>query len=567
MKLMAIVEAVQRLISDVATLSCGDGQDQASISSLVIECAKSLENVEFSRDCETAEFLCKSVRLYLESRLTNPNFTFKDAYKILQKSLSMHETGAIAKYNKNDLVCNMVLKFVTEEDREKAVIKAVAEGNSPASNIITPLSSPARPLVTLEIVDDRFSPSTYYDIYDSVVFLDVITKWNNSDFTKVSKEDLPKHKKLIRDDLRRVIHGTVSATPTWYIKCRGDLFSKTTTNIENLYRNYGFWILDDKNKLVRIPLLSMMWNDSSFLSHDTTCVPYHADQSRPDTGGLFNIFKGYRCRKTDKPKEAIEITIAPFLRLLWEVYANKQEDYYRHILATLAWPLIHGTKSGIVTVLKGAKQGAGKTTIFDFMNDFWYGRQLSHSFASINEIDRTFNDILESMLVGVLEEAPEAETISQLHGVFSRMKKIITSEYNNIESKGMKVRKVPNCCSYFINSNSQSPILIDKDDRRYAVYEINPVLVGNYPFWDELRDPKKYWNQHVGDCFATWLRFHCQHVDIRKIPTTEAKLHVIEMSKSNNTTIFDNIFDGELPVPDHVLVKEENGKFKPRTAI
>jgi hypothetical protein len=87
---------------------------------------------------------------------------------------------------------------------------------------------------------------------------------------------------------------------------------------------------------------------------------------------------------------------------------------------------------------------------------------------------------------------------------FDKFKAYIKSDRITIEPKGVNQFEVINRANYVINSNHIDRIFIENEtDRRYLCLEVNEKYVGDYEYWDNLR--QKCFNQEAENHFYTYI--------------------------------------------------------------
>jgi len=114
--------------------------------------------------------------------------------------------------------------------------------------------------------------------------------------------------------------------------------------------------------------------------------------------------------------------------------------------------------------------------------------------------------------------------------LWEKIKAFTTEEETPIDKKYANKYRVNNFSFLFINSNHENALLLEKDDRRWACFEVSEAKKGDFKYWRELR--KKCFNQETADLFFSWLckTHEFDEVDISELPETEARTRIKERS-------------------------------------
>lgn len=95
-----------------------------------------------------------------------------------------------------------------------------------------------------------------------------------------------------------------------------------------------------------------------------------------------------------------------------------------------------------------------------------------------------FNDIIENKRLFILNELSSVK--GNFHVNFDKLKDLITNDYINIEEKGFKTRRIKNILNLVGFTNNIDSLKISKSNRRYNVFEVNPLYIGDTEFFNEL---------------------------------------------------------------------------------
>jgi shikimate kinase len=129
----------------------------------------------------------------------------------------------------------------------------------------------------------------------------------------------------------------------------------------------------------------------------------------------------------------------------------------------------NGRKMTTCLYLKGT-QGAGKSSISNFLMDV-LGVWNCHKTQNPNCLTSNFNGELDSKLLLILEEL-RCDSIHSWEAMNSSLNNLITENTMNIEKKYKDAILISNHLSVIITSNN-SPIKMDKNDRRYLMSDVS----------------------------------------------------------------------------------------------
>ena len=194
---------------------------------------------------------------------------------------------------------------------------------------------------------------------------------------------------------------------------------------------------------------------------------------------------------------------------------------WKYILFWLAYPIQHpGAKMRTALVIHGP-QGTGKNLFFEAVMAAYgvYGRIIDQS-----AIEDKFNDWASRKLFLIADEVVARQ---ELFHTKNKLKGIITGEWIRINPKNVAAHDERNHVNLVFLSNESQPLVLEKDDRRYAVVWTPEKLSEQF-----YADVKAELN--AGGAAA--LHHYLLHLDLgdfdehTKPPMTEAKRDLIDRS-------------------------------------
>lgn len=209
---------------------------------------------------------------------------------------------------------------------------------------------------------------------------------------------------------------------------------------------------------------------------------------------------------------------------LLEYLCNEEENSRKvleWVLKWIAYPIQHpGAKMRTALVFHGP-QGTGKNLIFESVMGIYgeYGRIVDQA-----AVEDKFNDWASKKLFMIADEVVARQ---ELFHVKNKLKGFVTGEWIRINPKNVAAHDEKNHVNLVFLSNESQPLVLEKDDRRYAVIH-TPEKLSN-DFYRQVRD-----EINAGGVAA--LHYHLLHLDLgdfdehTKPPTTRAKEDLIEVS-------------------------------------
>ena len=145
-------------------------------------------------------------------------------------------------------------------------------------------------------------------------------------------------------------------------------------------------------------------------------------------------------------------------------------DIYQWVLRWLAYPIQNpGAKMKTALVLHGP-QGVGKNLFFESVMAIYgeYGRIIDQ-----NAVEDKFNDWASKKLFLI---ADEVVARAELYHTKNKLKSFITSDWIRINPKNVSAYDEKNHVNLVFLSNETHPLVLERDDRRYAVIWTPPKL-------------------------------------------------------------------------------------------
>lgn len=228
---------------------------------------------------------------------------------------------------------------------------------------------------------------------------------------------------------------------------------------------------------------------------------------------------------------------------LLEYLCSGEDDYpatFDWMLKWLAYPIQHpGAKMQTAIVVHGP-QGTGKNLFFESVMAIYgeYGRILDQS-----ALEDKFNDWASRKLFMI---ADEVVARNELFHFKNKLKGLVTGTWIRINPKNVAAHDERNHVNIVFNSNESQPLVLEKDDRRYAVIRTPAKLMPE--FYQEVRD-------EINNGGIAALHHYLLNLDLgefnehTKPPMTSAKADLIEIGKDSVQQFIDEWTGGKLNLP------------------
>lgn len=224
--------------------------------------------------------------------------------------------------------------------------------------------------------------------------------------------------------------------------------------------------------------------------------------------GTLNLWRGWNV----EPDASASCQL--FVRHIVNVVCGGEADHARYVIGWLAHMVQRPqAKPGVALVLRGSK-GAGKDTIAEYLARM-IGRRHAPTVANSEHIVGRFNRRMENALLLHVQEGSwagdrKAEEV---------LKYLVTSEFVEIERKGIDSINLRSVLRLFISANAEWVVPASHDERRWAVFEVSDARKGDDAYFSAL------WAEMEGAGPAALLHylqtFDLTGFNVRKAPETE----------------------------------------------
>jgi 5S rRNA maturation endonuclease (ribonuclease M5) len=194
---------------------------------------------------------------------------------------------------------------------------------------------------------------------------------------------------------------------------------------------------------------------------DFTTTHYKSDSS-------LNLFSGFNITG----KEDNEKIPYHWLNFVKEVICAGNQVYYTYVLDWLSDMFQNPDKATAISlVIYGKEQGTGKNSFVDMIRNI-IGEKHSATVQDINDVS-TWNGVLEGKLLIQFDESIYGKSGKET----SALKRIIGNDKIMIREKYKPQYETKNSIRFIITSNSDTPVGMEKDNRRFFPLKPDPKYI------------------------------------------------------------------------------------------
>ena len=283
---------------------------------------------------------------------------------------------------------------------------------------------------------------------------------------------------------------------------------------------------------------------------DLQFLPFYGEDPTPrDT---FNAFSGYvhdilPDSEYDEKDEDFQ-----FVMTHWrDIICNKNQEFFEYLMNWLSWLLRFGYKKPRTAIVIHGRQGGGKDTLFGrLLGEGVIGKRYVHTPQNMKRFVGRFNSMRLNSCLHVFNECTStANAGASKYGISNMMKTAITEKHINVEPKGKEAYQALDPAGCILMSNSDLPVIVENDDRRYAIIQIARELPGREHF-KRLSDLVE--SARIQRTFFTYLlKRDLSDWNMDIIPRTASKSHIQAVRPENYIIHFlTELVNGELRESD-----------------
>ena len=313
-----------------------------------------------------------------------------------------------------------------------------------------------------------------------------------------------------------------------------DRFTKTTSKILPLI--WVKWVVQSKNGPVVFPCMldASVDKQNVIKSPDVWFqVPKYTrmvmcmDRDRLPRGA-YNSFTGFVAEVV----ESIDMTkFDRILNHIRETFADNNEEHYKYILTWMADMFQNPQKKKGIAILLQSQMGLGKGIFTRMFVEHLIGENYSTRLDGLMNLTSQFNSVVSNKLLISIDEIGYEEGRG---ASIDKLNSMITD--NKIGVREMRENLKENICIESIRfisyTNHENSIQLNTGDRRWAVFQTNPIQKGNGKYFTNLTE--QTYNQDCVNHFYTYLMGLKIDIDLLDIPLTDARKKLIRNTNSNS---------------------------------
>jgi len=293
------------------------------------------------------------------------------------------------------------------------------------------------------------------------------------------------------------------------------------------FANWRIWEFDTKtceNK--NVPFLDKYIADPTRTEYDRVDFNPNLENSPKR---IYNLFDGF---EVEKIKEKIVVESKSIMRekiqILIEHMSYLTSGYEDYLIKWLAFIIQKPYMKTQVSILLRDQAGmlsegggTGKNQFFERLASKLIGEKYTYFVDDNNELYNSFNGLFEGKLLVFVEEASGKAN----HQNSDTLKSKITKKKTNVNKKSINQYTVNDYCNFVMCSNNNNPIPIGKNDRRWASFDVNPVMRGNGEYFKRLISALE--DDEVIQYFYHYLKYEVKTYEdsfelSNNVPDTEA---------------------------------------------
>lgn len=260
------------------------------------------------------------------------------------------------------------------------------------------------------------------------------------------------------------------------------------------------------------------------------------DPTELDKNIICNLWGGW----PTSPQPGLCGALLDLLRHLCSGEEQGNDSIYQWVLKWLAYPIQHhGAKMRTALIFHGP-QGAGKNLFFEAYSSIFgkYGRIIGQA-----EIDDKFNDWASGKLFMIADEVVARQ---ELFHIKNKIKALITGDNIRINPKNVAAHDERNHVNLVFLSNERQPLVLEKDDRRFAVIWTPSTLSKNY--YSDIAE-------EIENGGVEALHDYLLHIDLgdfnphSKPPMTQSKQDLIDLNLESGEKFIQDWLLGDLDLP------------------
>jgi len=324
-------------------------------------------------------------------------------------------------------------------------------------------------------------------------------------------------------------HGHIFDNPVTFNHLVKSLYYLVLSDGMCLFDYYKIIPFDDKGRPKTIDAKLKILATIMLTRINERTIPLHGERFYPTDELVFEINNKVYLNtyvKADVRRKELIKTKCEFPninRILRHITVD--EVNYAWLLKWLAFIVQNPTiKLPTSLVLKGG-QGSGKGIFYKFIIKYLFGDENINQ-ISTDTFKRGWGDTFRNKLFVNFDEFTLVRGKDDEH--IERLKTITSESSVTLSLKGQDSQKTENFCHFLFTSNKSNPIPLQKDDRRYTIFDQRKAIPLTYV---DAIDPALHEDTHAKEIhhlYSYLMRLPVEHRDVIKAMDNETKKDNIE---------------------------------------
>jgi hypothetical protein len=288
---------------------------------------------------------------------------------------------------------------------------------------------------------------------------------------------------VVKAVFEKYVCGLLQGSPITYIDRSNDIIEiRTVHDIRTKFSWITFFdTLDSKQPNKKF---IGKWLDDPKMKTYATIGFYPPPQNIPNNH--YNEWTGIEPRYLNETQVS---DIEPFINHI-KLLVDYDDYAARYFIEWLAHMFQYpGHKLGICIVII-SKQGVGKSIFYDFIKSL-LGDKYCYKTSDAAKILGKFNASRKNNILTCFEEIKFGE----MKEYTDKFKEYITSSICDFEQKGRDNKEINDFSRYLCFSNNDSPVKIERSDRRFVVFKASDTMRTNSEYYNNL---VKFFNSEQG---------------------------------------------------------------------
>ncbi len=267
-----------------------------------------------------------------------------------------------------------------------------------------------------------------------------------------------------------------------------------------------------------------------------------------DNKKFFNTYNKTELWDYKSEKETYDF---PLISQLIMNLTGDNADNYDYFNKWLSWIIQKPTQKLPTAIILQGAQGSGKGTFKSCVLDQIFGNNCQE--INQTQLEAPFNDYLLGKQIIVANEIMHNENRQTLPNV---LKNLVTDEKLTINIKFKKAIVARNYCHWIFCTNSDNPIKLDADDRRYNVFYSNKLMGGGRKAADFVKNLKSNLDYELKEYISYLKSLEVDYYEVHEPIMTEAKQEIQDINKDSIVRFIESLSEINLDVAFELYCKD-----------